>query len=87
MTDERPSEEPPRDRPPEPGEEAEPADVEMPANAEEAPRPEPVATDVGDAPGPYSAAEADAQAAKRGVWRGSFEKPFDWRQANPREGD
>jgi len=42
---------------------------------------------VGDAPGPYSAAEADAQAAKRGVWRGSFEKPFDWRQANPREGD
>ena len=42
---------------------------------------------VGDAPGPYSAAEADAQAAKRGVWRGSFDKPFDWRQANPREGD
>lgn len=41
---------------------------------------------VGDAPGPYSAAEADAQAAKRGVWRGSFDKPFDWRQANPREG-
>jgi ABC-2 type transport system ATP-binding protein len=58
MTDERPSEEPPRDRPPEPREEAEPADVEMPANAEEAPRAdaavsrEAVATDVGDAPGP-----------------------------------
>ena len=42
---------------------------------------------VGDAPGPYSAAEADAQAAKRGVWRGSFDKPFDWRQAHPREGE
>jgi ABC-2 type transport system ATP-binding protein len=58
MTDERPSEEPPRDRPPEAREEAEPADVEMPASAEEAPRAdatasrEAVATDVGVAPGP-----------------------------------
>ena len=42
---------------------------------------------VGDAPGPYSVAEADAQVAKRGVWRGSFDKPFDWRQAHPREGE
>ena len=54
MTDERPSEERPRDRPPEPAEEAEPADLAMPASAEEAPRadaahlPESVATDVGD---------------------------------------
>jgi len=65
MTDERPSEEPPRDRPPEPAEEAEPADAEMPANVEEAPRAdaatareavatprEAVATELGDAPGP-----------------------------------
>ena len=42
---------------------------------------------VGDAPGPYAAAEAEAQAAKRGLWRGAFDKPYDWRQANPREGD
>jgi endonuclease YncB( thermonuclease family) len=41
----------------------------------------------GDTQGPYSAAEAEAQAAKRGLWRGSFAKPFDWRQAHPREGD
>jgi len=46
-----------------------------------------LAVNFGDAPGTYSAAEAEAQAAKRGVWRGSFDKPFDWRQANPREGD
>ena len=42
---------------------------------------------VGDTPGPYSAAEADAQAAKRGLWRGTFDKPYDWRQAHPRQGD
>ena len=42
---------------------------------------------VGDAPGPYAAAEAEAQAARRGLWRGTFDKPYDWRQANPREGD
>jgi endonuclease YncB( thermonuclease family) len=41
---------------------------------------------VGDAPGPYSAAEADAQAAKRGLWRGTFDKPYNWRQAHPPEG-
>lgn len=41
----------------------------------------------GTAPGPYAAAEAEAQAGKRGLWRGSFDKPFDWRQAHPREGD
>lgn len=58
MTDERPSKEPPRDRPPELGEEAEPADVEMPANAKALPRADAAvpraakATDVGDAPGP-----------------------------------
>jgi endonuclease YncB( thermonuclease family) len=41
----------------------------------------------GDTAGPYAAAEAEAQAAKRGLWRGTFDKPYDWRQANPREGD
>jgi endonuclease YncB( thermonuclease family) len=41
----------------------------------------------GNTQGPYAAAEADAQAAKRGLWRGTFEKPYDWRQAHPREGD
>ena len=29
-------------------------------------------------------AEAEAQAAKRGIWRGTFQRPSDWRQANPR---
>jgi endonuclease YncB( thermonuclease family) len=33
---------------------------------------------------PYAAAETEARAAKRGIWRGSFERPSDWRQANPR---
>ena len=41
----------------------------------------------GDTQGPYAAAEADAQAAERGIWRGTFDKPYDWRQAHPREGD
>jgi endonuclease YncB( thermonuclease family) len=41
----------------------------------------------GDTTGPYATAEADARAARRGIWRGTFDKPFDWRQANPREGD
>ena len=31
--------------------------------------------------------EAEAEAAKRGIWRGTFERPSDWRQANPREVD
>jgi endonuclease YncB( thermonuclease family) len=42
---------------------------------------------VGDKPGPYEAAQADAQAAKRGVWRGTFQQPADWRQAHPRDGN
>ena len=32
-------------------------------------------------------AEAEAREAKRGIWRGPFELPSDWRAANPREGD
>jgi endonuclease YncB( thermonuclease family) len=43
------------------------------------------AIDLGGAAGnPYAAAEAEAQTAKRGIWRGTFERPSDWRQANPR---
>jgi endonuclease YncB( thermonuclease family) len=34
--------------------------------------------------GPYEGVEAEAQAAKRGIWQGRFERPSDWRQANPR---
>ncbi len=46
------------------------------------------AVDLGGAAGnPYRDAEAEAQGAKRGIWRGSFERPSDWRQANPRAGD
>jgi len=43
------------------------------------------AIDLGGAAGnPYAAAEAEAQATKRGIWRGTFQRPSDWRQANPR---
>lgn len=38
----------------------------------------------GQAGNPYRDAEAEAREAKRGIWRGSFERPSDWRQANPR---
>ena len=42
------------------------------------------AIDLGGAAGkPYRNAEAEAQAAKRGIWRGNFQRPSDWRQANP----
>ena len=37
----------------------------------------------GDAGNPYHDAEAEAQTAKRGIWRGTFDRPSDWRQANP----
>jgi endonuclease YncB( thermonuclease family) len=43
------------------------------------------AIDLGGAAGnPYADAEAEARDAKRGIWRGTFERPSDWRQANPR---
>ena len=43
------------------------------------------AIDLGGAAGnPYREAQAEAEAAKRGIWRGTFERPSDWRQANPR---
>ncbi|MGV1015050.1 MAG: thermonuclease family protein [Methyloceanibacter sp.] len=34
--------------------------------------------------GPYEDAEREAQNAKRGIWRGRFERPSAWRQAHPR---
>ena len=33
---------------------------------------------------PYASEEAEAKANKRGIWRGTFERPADWRYANPR---
>jgi endonuclease YncB( thermonuclease family) len=46
------------------------------------------AIDLGGAAGnPYRDAEAEAQTAKRGIWRGTFEWPSDWRLANPRQGN
>lgn len=43
------------------------------------------AIDLGGAAGnPYAQAQAEAEAASRGIWRGTFERPSDWRQANPR---
>jgi endonuclease YncB( thermonuclease family) len=38
----------------------------------------------GEAGNPYQADEEQAKAAKRGIWRGTFERPSDWRQAHPR---
>jgi endonuclease YncB( thermonuclease family) len=38
----------------------------------------------GPAGNPYANAETEAKNAKRGIWRGAFERPSDWRQANPR---
>jgi endonuclease YncB( thermonuclease family) len=33
----------------------------------------------------YRDAEAEAKEAKRGLWRGSFEEPWEWRKEHPRE--
>ncbi len=41
----------------------------------------------GEAGNPYQAAETEAKDAKRGIWRGAFDRPSDWRQAHPRESD
>ncbi len=41
----------------------------------------------GEAGNPYSDAETEAKDAKRGIWRGTFDRPSDWRQAHPREGE
>ena len=43
------------------------------------------AIDLGGPPGnPYNAEEEEAKTAKRGIWRGSFEPPWEWREAHPR---
>lgn len=34
--------------------------------------------------GPYLREEAEASRAKRGLWRGNFERPADWRAKHPR---
>ena len=34
--------------------------------------------------GGYRAAEASARAEKRGIWRGAFEQPHEWRRRNAR---
>jgi endonuclease YncB( thermonuclease family) len=36
---------------------------------------------------PYREAQSDAEAAKRGIWRGSFDLTSDWRAANPGPAD
>jgi endonuclease YncB( thermonuclease family) len=35
---------------------------------------------------PYRGAQEQARVAKRGLWAGTFDKPGDWRRANPRDG-
>jgi len=32
----------------------------------------------------YASTEREARAAKRGIWRGTFQRPGDWRYENPR---
>jgi endonuclease YncB( thermonuclease family) len=45
------------------------------------------AVSLGGAAGhPYRDAEVEAQTGKRGIWRGRFARPSDWRQSNPRSG-
>jgi endonuclease YncB( thermonuclease family) len=34
----------------------------------------------------YCAAEHEARAARRGIWRGTFERPQDWRRRHSRVG-
>lgn len=38
-------------------------------------------------PSPYETAQAQARAAKKGLWAGSFEMPVEWRRANPRDNE
>jgi endonuclease YncB( thermonuclease family) len=42
------------------------------------------AIDLASQGNPYKDAEKEAREAKRGIWRGSFEQPAQWRQAHPR---
>jgi len=38
----------------------------------------------GRSDGPYGAEQDEARSRGRGIWRGSFERPADWRAAHPR---
>lgn len=38
----------------------------------------------GNSAGPYRDAQDEAEAAKRGIWRGTFDRPSQWRLDNPR---
>jgi len=38
----------------------------------------------GRSDGPYGAEQDEARSGGRGIWRGSFERPADWRTAHPR---
>jgi len=42
------------------------------------------AVDYGRGPINYRSAEAEARAARRGIWRGEFERPQDWRERHRR---
>jgi len=42
------------------------------------------AIDLASQGNPYKDAEKEAREAKRGIWRGTFEQPAQWRQAHPR---
>jgi endonuclease YncB( thermonuclease family) len=44
------------------------------------------AVDYGDFRGGYPAAEYEARATRRGLWRGDFDRPQDWRRRHPRKG-
>lgn len=43
-----------------------------------------LAVNFGGETGPYAAIEDDARSARRGLWRGTFERPRAWRDAHPR---
>lgn len=43
-----------------------------------------LAVNFGGESGPYASIEDEARGAKRGIWRGTFERPRDWRDAHPR---
>ena len=43
-----------------------------------------LAVNFGGDTGPYASLEDDARMAKRGIWRGTFERPRAWRESHPR---
>jgi endonuclease YncB( thermonuclease family) len=44
-----------------------------------------LAVSIGAETGPYASLEDDARNAKRGLWRGTFERPRTWRDEHPRQ--